>query len=343
MLSSPFVEDVSVPIDADAPGATLSIRAWRVRGDGTGPRVHLQAGLHADEIPGMLVLHLLLPRLVAAAEAGHLKGTITVVPQANPLGAGQFAQGRILGRYHFQTNRNFNRGFPDSVAAGGVGSAFVSWQARLASLARHADIVLDLHTDDEAVPYLYLHTGFWPAGRDLAVALGTELVILWEGDSGGAFEEVVIDPWLAESRLDGRLVSTIELRGQADVDETTAQADADGLYAFLCARGVIDAPATLPAWTGTVAPMGHMETVTAPQAGLIVFDVPLGAEVAAGTRFARIITRPGDPASEIPLVAPQAGRLVTRYRDRLIPRGDIAAKFACEGPSSTWSSGALDP
>ena len=35
-------------------GDPLRVSAWRLDGSGEGPTVHLQAGVHADEIAGML-------------------------------------------------------------------------------------------------------------------------------------------------------------------------------------------------------------------------------------------------------------------------------------------------
>ncbi|MCL6689204.1 succinylglutamate desuccinylase/aspartoacylase family protein [Pseudomonas sp. R3.Fl] len=337
-----MIEDVSLRLSGDS-GAPLTVPAWRIDAGRPGPRVHLQAGVHADEIAGMLVLHQLLPRLRQAAEQGRLNGSVTLVPQANPFGIGQFRQGRILGRHHEATARNFNRGFPASAKATGTVDNLSDWQRQLAALAAPADIVLDLHTDDEALQYLYVHERLWPAAQDLAAALRAELAIIWEGDSDGAFEEVVIAPWLAEDRFDRRLVATVELRGQGDVSDALAQQDADGLWAFLCGRGVIEEAVALPAWQGVAVPMGFMETVFAPVAGVLVFERELGEVVQAGERFARIVARPGDAGSEVVLRAPQTGLFVTRYRDRLIPRGAIAAKFTGSAPSSTWTSGALDP
>jgi predicted deacylase len=210
-------------------------------------------------------------------------------------------------------------------------------------LAADADIVLDLHTDEQALQYVYLHQCFWPAGQDLAAALGAEVAIIWEGDSDGAFEEVVIAPWLAEGRFEGRLVSTVELRGQGDVSDALAQQDADGIYRFLCVRGLIAEPARLPSWQGRAVPIGHMETVFAPATGVLVFERELGDQVQAGECFARIVAVPGDPSSEHRLVAPQSGLMVTRHGDRLIQAGAIAAKFTGSEASSTWTSGALDP
>jgi predicted deacylase len=324
-------------------GVQLPLRAWRLAGRGDGPTVHLQAGLHADEIAGMHVLHTLLPRLRAARDAGRLAGTVTVVPQANPLGLAQFRHGRLLGRFHDATSRNFNRHFHDSLATERETTTFAAWQKALFALAHEAQIVLDLHTDSEALPYLYMHSGFWPEGRDLAAALGMEVAILWDEDDDGAFEGAIVAHGRSAPKGGLQLAATIELRGQSSVSDAWAQQDADGIYRFLCARGVIDEPVARTPWEGEAVPMANMETIFAPVSGVLVYTTELGDRVEQGAVIARIIARPGDPSSEVILRAPQSGRVVTRSRDRLIAQGDVALKLTGAQPSAGWRGGALDP
>ena len=46
------------------------------------------------------------------------------------------------------------------------------WQKKTGAAGGAPPIVmLDLHTDDEALPYLYVHRRFWPRGRALAAAM----------------------------------------------------------------------------------------------------------------------------------------------------------------------------
>jgi len=324
-------------------GEDLRVGAWRFEGSGEGPKVHLQAGVHADEIAGMLVLHLLMPRLRQAESEGRLKGCVTLVPQANPLGIGQFRHGRILGRFHEGTGQNFNRSFDQSQALVRPATNVQHWQKCLVELAATADLVLDLHTDDEALPYVYIHRAFWPKGQALAVALKMDLAIIWDDGGDGSFEETLIAPWLRDGDTVQRFAATLELRGQGDVSDHLAGQDADGLYAWLCAVGVIDEAPPLLDWPVQAVEMGHMETILAPQPGVLVFEKELGDFVEEGQRFARIIGRPGDAASEVILQAAQAGRMVTRHRDRLIAQGSVAAKFTGSRVSHNWTGGLLDP
>jgi len=324
-------------------GDAVRVGAWRFEGDGSGPNVHLQAGVHADEIAGMLVLHLLMQRLQIAEAAGRLKGCVTVVPQANPLGIGQFRQGRLLGRFHDATGHNFNRSFDQSAAMTQPSTNVQQWQKKLVQLAAPADVMLDLHTDDEALPYLYVHRSFWPRGRELAAAMKMDVAIIWDDGGDGSFEETIIAPWLREGVTERHMAATLELRGQGDVSDCFAGQDVEGLYTWLCGYGVIDENLAPADWPVEAVEMGHMETILAPQSGVLIFEKALGDFVEEGQRFARILGRPGDASSEVVLVAEQAGRMVTRYRDRLVPQGMVVAKFTGSRVSRNWSGGLLDP
>jgi len=284
-----------------------------------------------------------MQRLAVAESEGRLKGTVTVVPQANPLGIGQFRQGRILGRFHDATGHNFNRGFDQSAAMTQPSTNVQEWQKKLVQLAAPADVMLDLHTDDEALPYIYVHRSFWPRGRELAAAMKMDVAIIWDDGGDGSFEETIIAPWLREGTTQGRMAATLELRGQGDVSDRYAEQDAEGLYAWLCGYGIIDDAVSPGDWSVEVKDMAQMETILAPQPGVLIFEKELGDIVEEGQRFARILRRPGDPSSEVVLVAEQTGRMVTRYRDRLISQGVVVAKFTGSRVSSNWSGGLLDP
>jgi predicted deacylase len=170
-----------------------------------------------------------------------------------------------------------------------------------------------------------------------------DVAIIWDDGGDGSFEETIIAPWLRDGTTGQRMAATLELRGQGDVNDQFAQQDADGLYAWLCSYGVIDEAQTPADWPVEAVEMGHMETVLAPQPGVLIFEKELGDVVEEGQRFARILRRPGDPTSETVLYAEQTGRLVTRYRDRLIAQGMGVAKFTGSRVSRNWSGGLLDP
>jgi predicted deacylase len=193
---------------------------------GARPKAYLQAALHADEIPGLLVQQKLVHRLQAAEEDALITGEIVVVPVANPIGSDQHLLGMHQGRYEQGTGVNFNRAYPDlsdSIAeqAGEQLGADASANTKLIraaaldnlselpqsedaalkhtllKLAIDADIVLDLHCDSEAVLHVYVGTPLWPDAQDLPAQLGAPLTLLASVSGGNPFDEACSGLWWA--------------------------------------------------------------------------------------------------------------------------------------------------
>lgn len=325
-------------IAGDVPGVAYTLTVLRFRGRGRGPSAYLQAALHGCEQPGVLVLDFLAARLRQAEAAGTLLGEVTLVPFANPIALGQELFGRLQGRFDQGSRTNFNRAFPASDAE--PADATGRLKRRLLDLAAPAELVLDLHCDDESVPYLYVHHAFWPEAGDLAAALGDVPVVLWEGDGGGAFEEAAASPMLAAPA--GRLVTTVELRGQADVALPLAEADAAGLERFLAGRGVL-AGVGRPAYAGLAAPIENIEVVRAPVGGTVVFLVAPGQRVLAGQPLVRLLARPGEADGATDVLAPQAGLVLTRCQRRFVGAGQDLVKLVAARPSAAARPGPLEP
>ncbi|OYY09383.1 MAG: hypothetical protein B7Y70_10275, partial [Rhizobiales bacterium 35-68-8] len=80
----------AVPLAADGEGeGAPSVTVLRFGTPGARPKAYLQAGLHADEFPGMLALRHLAAELAVADAEGRITGEVVVVPQANPVGLTQ--------------------------------------------------------------------------------------------------------------------------------------------------------------------------------------------------------------------------------------------------------------
>lgn len=79
----------------------------------SGGKVYIQASLHADELPGMLVAWHLKRRLAELEQQGRLQREIILVPVANPVGLEQVLLDAPLGRFELQSGENFNRNFVD--------------------------------------------------------------------------------------------------------------------------------------------------------------------------------------------------------------------------------------
>ncbi|WP_106796079.1 succinylglutamate desuccinylase/aspartoacylase family protein [Rhizobium sp. H4] len=350
------VSEIIVP--GDTPGTEWRLPVLRFKGhDPKAPKTYIQAALHAGELPGTALLHFLCERLRQAESQGAIAGDITIVPQANPIGAAQSHFGELQGRFDLDSRVNFNRDFPlISIADRSTliedlddYPATNRLKRQLLHMALGADLVLDLHCDDESLQYAYIDEAFWPEAADLAAALDMEAVLLSDGESS-AFEEAVGFAWKYEipgerrPRLPGKLSVTVELRGQRDVDPALARRDADGLWQFLSARGIVRSEmTTAAAFSGPAVPLDNVEIIRAPEGGAVLFHRNIGERVAAGELLATIIIRPGQPDGSIDLHAPQDGLILTRTSDRLVRRRGDLMKIACGGASkASRRAGALE-
>lgn len=341
----------------------------------SGRKAYLQASLHADEVPPMLVAQALIPRLQALEAAGAIEGEIVLVPLANPIGLSQELQGSALGRFDLATGVNFNRHFrhlTDEVeravepllgADATINTRLIrhslrqqlgAWQPttetealkhQLQWLAHDADVVLDLHCDNQAVVHLYVGTPQVEPARPLAGYLGAQALLHTAIAGDEPFDETLARLWWElASRFEGRhpidplgcVGITVELRGETDVSHTLANQDADGLLAYLQWLGHIagEAPPTGTACEAT--PLEGVEPVTAPCAGIVVFAKAPGDWVLSGELVVEII----DPVTDerTPLHARASGRCFARTARRYASRGMRLAKIA--GPQA-WRSGKL--
>ncbi|WP_323990749.1 succinylglutamate desuccinylase/aspartoacylase family protein [Nguyenibacter sp. L1] len=357
------------PLPPDAAGHVHTVTAFRYGTPGARPKAHLQAGLHADEFPGMLALYFLRRLLDEAAARGRLRGEILILPQANPIGLTQWRQGFLLGRAETASGGNFNRGYPDlaalasrilagrldgdaaanvariraamaeALAAMRPATALDGLRHRLLTLAHDADLVLDLHADNQAQRHMYVGTPLWPQMRDIAAEIDARAVLLADISGGNPFDEACSLPWqdLARRFPDAAIppacaAATLELGSNDDVDLGMAQDQAAALYRILERRGLIDrpdAPAPLPRLSCDATPLAAMQQVKAPIAGLVAYRARLGDQVRTGDVVATVI----DPLGQsIDVLAATDGLFFARHSQTCAWPGKIIGKIAGKIP-----------
>ncbi len=359
-----------IALPSPTPGTERYLVVHRFGAPGARPKVWLQAALHADELPGILVLRHLTERLARADRDGRIAGEIAVVPFANPIGLAQHVGGYLVGRYALDGAGNFNRSFlelrapladavkdrltgdaSDNVALIRSAAAGLLERRRALdesevlklTLQRHAidaDIALDLHCDDQAALHLYVVPQQASAFHDLAARLGAAAV-LTAADSGDVpFDECLSRPWrhLAEAYpdkpvpSDGCLAATIELRGKTDIDDSTAARDAGALFDWLQSRGIIAGTAPpAPAALCEPTPLDGVDVVKAPHGGLWVPAVAPGRRLAVGDTLGTLIS-PAHQGSDVALRTRVAGVLFARSSPGLVRPGDRVAKIAGAEP-----------
>ncbi|MCW5746543.1 MAG: succinylglutamate desuccinylase/aspartoacylase family protein [Alphaproteobacteria bacterium] len=359
-------------LPAPAPGTDRHLVVHRFGTSGARPKVWLQAALHADELPGVLVLQQLMTLLDAAERAGTLRGEIAVVPIANPIGLAQNVGGHLVGRFALDGAGNFNRGFVDlratlaeaaknrltddaranvSLIRGEIlrllhaHAAFEDSEVLKLTLQRgaaDADIALDLHCDLQAPLHLYIMPHHAVAFEELAARLAAAAVLTATDSGDVPFDESLTGPWWHLIRSspdkpippDACLAATVELRGERDIDDATAAHDAAALFAWLQSRGAIaGTPPASPPPLCAPTPLEGVDVVRAPAAGLWLPAVEPGARVAAGDAVGTVVGI-GDPVPDARTVLRSrvAGVLFARMMPGLVRPGDRVAKIAGSEP-----------
>jgi hypothetical protein len=315
------------------PGTGRSIVFHRFGRSGSRPKAYLQAAIHANELPGAMALHHLMPMLIEADQRGRIRGEIVVVPTVNPIGLSQLVGSNHLGRYDFLGRDNFNRNWLDlsGAVAESVGGRLgrdagdniaMIRKAALGALAAmkpvnelqtlrveamklsvDADIALDLHCDLEAVLHLFISRQDWPGpARALAADIGAAATLYNDPyPESLTFSGVHSALWARLARRypaanipQACLSATIEYRGQHDVNHKLGEADARNLYRFLVRRGIISGRAgALPRLKADATPMGGMDVGYCPKPGMLVYHTPKGSRVRKGDAVCEVID-PGD-------------------------------------------------
>ncbi|MGQ3051989.1 MAG: succinylglutamate desuccinylase/aspartoacylase family protein [Roseateles sp.] len=212
------------PLIAPAPGTQRELVSLHYGQPGA-QKAYIQASLHGDELPGMLVAHHLRLQLGALEAQGQISGEIILVPMANPIGLSQFLLHGHLGRFELMSGENFNRHYPDQIAAvaaavepelgmdaaanvtvlrralkaavlaAPVDTELQSLRRSLLGLSCDADIVLDLHCDAQALMHLYTETPCWPDCEPLARFLRSRLTLLAQDSGDNPFDEACSQVW----------------------------------------------------------------------------------------------------------------------------------------------------
>ena len=356
------------PLPAMSAGTTRQITSLHFGGASStnnAKKVYIQSSLHADEIPGMLVSHYLRESLLALEQADAIVGEIVLVPVANPIGLAQDIQGSAFGRFDLATGINFNRAYqyltPTLIEklTGRLGadaeentalirneavSILADWQPTneaaalkktLQTLAIDADIVLDLHCDNQAVMHLYTGTPFAEATMPLARYLGAQALLVSVLSGDDPFDESCSRHWWELAQHFGSdtpiplgcQAVTIELRGESDLSHGFAKQDADAILQFLIQAGHIKGVAApMPDALCHATPLEGSEPIVAAHAGALVFTKNTGDLIAAGESIGDVI----DPISGLvtPMISNVAGVLYARVARRYAQHGMRVAKVA---------------
>ena len=221
-----------------------------------------------------------------------------------------------------------------------------SLRRSLLQLSFDADYVLDLHCDCEAVMHFYCEEACWSALEPLAHYLQSRAILLAKNSGSSPFDECLSGVWwrlaemIAARDLDAPLPqschsTTIELRGEAQVQHALAEQDAAAIANFLRGLGVLrDAPAApVPAPACQATPLAGSETLYATTPGMVVFAAQPGDSLKAGDLVAEVIDPMAHRSERV--CAGVDGVLYARIRDRYVTTGCELAKIAGAVPFKT--------
>ncbi|MES3003931.1 MAG: succinylglutamate desuccinylase/aspartoacylase family protein [Pseudomonadota bacterium] len=319
----------TIQLPTMTPGTSRGITVHHFGKRGARPKAYLQAAIHANELPGAMALHYLMPMLAEADKQGLIQGEIVVVPTVNPIGLAQLAGNNHLGRYDFLGRDNFNRNWLElsdavaqrvgdqlgSDAAKNTGLVRKAAQDELASmkprnelqtlrveimkLSVDADIVLDLHCDQDAALHLFISKRDWPGpAQMLAADLGAEATLyndpypqaLTFSGVNGALWARLAERFPQAAIPQACHSTTVEYRGQHDVSHPLGESDGKNLFRHLMRRGIISGRAgKLPALKYEATPIGGMDVGYSPATGILVYHFPKGTWVKKGQAICDVI------------------------------------------------------
>ncbi|MFT5164525.1 MAG: putative deacylase, partial [Alteromonadaceae bacterium] len=306
-------------------GQDLTIPVFTVTSDIEGPEVYIQANIHGAEIQGNAVIYQLLKQF----ESLSVRGKVTLVPQANPLGINQKSGEYTMGRFDPITGDNWNRLYhcdldfiPDFVESNLTASdeevrGLFREQLRqqlskamgdqlglktgqhvcyaLQKMALEADYVLDLHTGPASSKHLYVAE----YAMETAAFFNIPHVLVIPNGFDGALDEACFVPWWSLTEAFARKgrqlpvmvqAFTVELGSQEHIDLIEAQADANSLLSYLSHKELFTQECFEPAkMTRFGCHLKDYKTVYSPCGGLAEFQAVHGEILPAGQPLAQIL------------------------------------------------------
>ena len=307
-----------------------------------------------------------------------------VLPQANPLGGAQVLfRDKHVGRFHLPNAENHNRGWElltedvvETIGAGlgpdapanvalirrVVGEALAArepvtvldrYRKAILELCYDADMVWDLHCDDDSGRHLFIIPEQWPDWQDIAAASRSMVALTAADSGGGSFDECLSTVW---TRLQARFPehpiplacpsATFEYAGWADVEDSVAAEDAQHLFSILCSRGFVDAePAPLPELEAEGLPLEATEMLRISKPGIIAYHVSIGDKVRRGQHVAErrsyrcwIVRRAGVLVMVMMDVEQHAGMVANPTCEDL-----VAARDAAPSTRDQWTRMTIVP
>jgi predicted deacylase len=235
----------------------------------------MQASMHASELQGNTVMI----QLMEYFRLHQPLGNVYLMPQCNPIGMDNFQGAGHQGRFDSATGDNWNRYYynPEidykSFVNKHINSTTTEYKSAFEELlqakittelsnelylsrarklnlvvqkeAQKADYVLDLHTDTDAITYLYTAS----SAKKSAELFGYKHTLVIPNECSGALDEAIFVPWwrlqqeFAKQGREEVILKegfTLELGSEEDINFDDSIAQTQGVLNYLKAKGIID-------------------------------------------------------------------------------------------------------
>ena len=308
-----------IKVGQNVAGVAQHVPVFTIKGKAAGPKVYIQANLHGAEIQGNAVIYQLLQRLKSV----EIRGQITLVPLANPIGLNQKSGEYTLGRFDPVTGANWNRmyfhdlsfldTFVDTYIDASDERIYTEFAIKinqllsdafhqplglktgqhigyaLQQMAQDADYVIDLHTGPMSAKHLYVPE----YAKDSALYFNVPHVLIIPNHFDGALDEACFVPWWSLSEAfakKGRQLAvkheafTLELGSQESINMNAALQDVESIFSYLSHKKMFVEADFSPA---KMARFGcyleNYKTVFAPRGGLVEYHARYGEVLPAGS------------------------------------------------------------
>lgn len=251
MSTQPSVSVEWVTLGMLASGNALRFPIHTIRGARGGPTVGLAAGIHGDEIPPLEVVR----RVVGELDPGELRGTLRVMPVANPLAL------EGITRHTPQDMQNLNRVFP-----GDPGGWLTEQLAD--AITRHflpgLDALIDLHAGGvfPTVDYVYIL-------NDEALSRSLGFPVLFRPGQAGGYPGTMGE--VAERQR--TRVAVVEMGGGLAADDAYVRRGVDGVFSALRHLGCLPGE---PRPAADAVVVDQMAILRPRQGGLLVPTLGVG-------------------------------------------------------------------
>lgn len=280
-------------------------------GDG-GDEVGIVTGLHGDEHDGLYVAYRLAKHLRDLPEE-RLKGRVTIIPAANPMGLD------VSRRFWPVNRRDINRSFPGLADGNPTDRMADAIFRRL----RGCRTVVDIHSSNiflREVPQIRVGEEF--ASRILPDARHLGMEVVWIHPSPTVIE-TTLSYNLNQSGVPAHVVEIgVGLRLTLDFADRVFH----GVVNLLHRLGTVDGPPPIDPPPPRIARDADVEFVNAGAAGLFLAATALGRNLAAGEMIGTVVDPVhGEEKEEIR--APAAGYVFTLRAHPVVYPGSLVARM----------------